>query len=120
MLVESLHVSSSIVFASSFVAPEINSATKFYHWKRKKRSVTPPSVTQVANLHLSTSSWTRRRLQPGAVKRFEWPKRSGPHVTPQRPQCSFPFHLECEIVAGAALTSALRGQLLKSDVRLSG
>lgn len=39
---------------------------------------------------------------------------------PQRPQCSFPFHLECEIAAGAALTSALRGQLLKSDVRLSG
>lgn len=39
---------------------------------------------------------------------------------PQHPQCSFPFHLECEIAAGAALTSALRGQLLKSDVRLSG
>lgn len=43
-----------------------------------------------------------------------------PPTPPQHPQCSFPFHLECEIAAGAALTSALRGQLLKSDVRLSG
>lgn len=44
----------------------------------------------------------------------------GPVSTRSHPHCSFPFHLGCEIAAGAALTSALRGQLLKSDVRLSG
>lgn len=77
-------------------------------------------VIQVTDLNLSTSSSAPLRSQPGAAKRSEWQwlAWSGPPCHPQHPQCSFPFHLECEIAAAAALTSALRGQLLKSDVCL--
>lgn len=121
-----------VVVLPLFISAEINSTSGFIQfetWLKANqcisvlRSVTLAIVTQVTNLnHGTSSSLAPLRSHPGAVKRLEWqwPAWSGPHATPYNLQCSFPFHLECEIAAGAALTSALRGQLLKSDVRLSG
>lgn len=86
-----------------------------------QKNVCVSAVTQVVK---PQSSWPLLGSSQGqawcseAVKSGGgWPW-SGSPCHPQRPQCSFPFHLECEIAAGAVLTPALRGQLLKSDVHL--
>lgn len=74
------------------------------------------------DLNFCISFWPHLRSQPWCSEavRVAMAAVAGAPCHPKHPQCSFPFHLECEIAAGAALTSALRGQLLKSDVHLSG
>lgn len=37
-----------------------------------------------------------------------WSGSDGTSPSPQRPACSFPFHLQCEIVAGVALTPGIK------------
>ena len=86
----------------------------FYRWQT--------SIT--AALCVCVGVFFQSPTQLGAVKRPEGlladVVRVPCHLQRPPPRYSFPFHLECEIGAGEALTPALRGQLLKSDVPFSG